>query len=419
MASKSTKKKKDTTPAGTPPVKRFVDLTENKTSQEATNFRFAVNKQFIANLKNLHIPVADMYATNSKLLDTYFIARNSLSNFMDESRTLLDFALIDAMIEVIYETQLKRFFLENVIPGRWTEESVKVLMKRYISIVYLSDKPENGPYLSAQPIDPANPQITSDMVETAPAMTFWRFADYNPNRLYQFSCVVSSVIRDTVVNAIQHGIPNAYCNYKTMYSTVSIRMGYELIQIVKPAFEKWTQEVYNDGNLSPDAKAAKLCEELYLPIMRYVTTLFTESGVGQNYALATVSPTNTTMSLHCAKNDGASVMDIAATKDMLNIQLFAKNGPLKQPGSDKYIRPTAALELPLADLYVCAMSDDPKKTKISNLGGRIKQFLEELVTYAFNMYLCNALIPDPVADDDSEVEPLPLPEMDADSGLEE
>lgn len=389
---KTTKgKAKTKVPAGIPPVKKMIDLTKDKNDPKAVSFCTAVERQFLRSVKKLNIPVCDMMASNPHLLSEYMFSRSRYVGFLDDTIVLVDQCLRDAIAENILESLVKPELRGVVYPGKWDDFNLFALARSRVNIVMLSDKPEMGAYLTSHPVMPGE-SFTAEMVaETGNAITFLRMVEFNVNRLYQFAIVTGQALTQTVVTSVEKDLPTA--NLVEEGDKLPVRYGRELCQMIKPAVDKWAAETLHKSGLSFKTQMAKLCSDLYEPVMRYCTFLLSESGINHRYIRAIMDPSVTELSIVHVYDE---VEDILDTNACAQYRLTTKDKNLMRPGTTTPYNGVVQLTLNLGKLYRMTQMESPKKADLSESGNQIKEFLTQMIAHCFNMFLIGALfIPEP------------------------
>lgn len=387
MAAKKTRKGvKSKTPAGIPPVKKMIDLTKDKNDPKAVSFCNAVERQFTRSIKKLNIPVCEMMASNPYLLSDYMLSRSRYVDFLDETISLVDQCLRDAIAFNILEILVKPELKGVTYPGKWDEFNLFALARSRVNIVVPMDKPEMGGYLTSYPLTPDAQVTTELMSETGNAITFMRMAEYNNNRLYQFAIFTGQVMIKTIASSVEHDLPTAYL--VNVGDRLLVRYGNELCEIIKPAIEKWATETLHKSGLSFTKQMAKLCSDLYDPVMHYCTFLLSESGISPRYIRAVLDPTVTDLAIMHVSDE---IDDILDTNSCVQFRLTPKNKGLVRPGTDKPYAGIVQLTLNLGKLYRLTQMETARKSDLADVGTQIKEFLTQMIAHSFNMYLMGAL----------------------------
>lgn len=419
------KKKKKSSPvklANIPPVKKMIDLSgAEKTDPKATKFVNSVEKLFIRGVKDLNIPVCEMYSTNPHLLASYMMGRQRYLRFMNDSGRLVDECLRDAISKTILDQLIYPELNKAVYPGKWDEFNMFALVRSRVNIIVPLDKPELGGYLCAMLVNPEGYTV-ADMQAEGNALSFMRMIDYNPNRLYQFGILVGQVVIQVMNTAVQSSIPYAYlCDPE---NRLVVRYGKELVELCSPVILKWSEEVLTAEGKSFSDKTAALVEDLYSPVMNYCAMLLSQSGMHPIYVRNIVDPKISDLKITQVID---KIENMGETNTTVQYRIIPKDLSIKRFGTDQLYHGGAQLNLNLGLLYRTALTSNPKKTDYSNIGNSIKSFLTELVAHSFNMYLAGALFikeeKKPEEDNDNipkmDTAPDPVDEPDADREMGE
>lgn len=416
---KSNHNRKLATPAGIPPVKKMIDLTKDKNDPKATKFSNAVASSFKKSMTKMHIPVCDMLATNPNLLASYMMNRTRLLGFMDDCGVLVDQCLRDAIANAVLDQLVRPKLNETQYPGKWDDFNLFALARSRVNIVVPVDKPELGGYLTVHEVIPGSTGYTIDqMTEEGNAISFMRMIDYNPNRLFQFAIVVSEAILRVINHTVTGSLPCAFlCNADERLIT---KYGREVAKITSDVFDEFAKNNWQKTDISYNEKMEQLCNDLYAPIMSYAIALLGMSGISKVFVNNALHPDVTVLKITHIRHDKSDTTEWMNSS--VQFCLTNKDTSLKKFGTNEPYIGSVVLTIDIRKLFTCGILEKPKKADLNELGTQILQFIRDMVSHIFNLYLIGALfISDDTPEDSEEIEIVELNNdtADSDSGSED
>lgn len=386
-AKAKTKKGDGCTPSNHFHIDKMIDLTKDQNDPKAVKFCNLVKVRFTKAIKAMNIPVTEMFAGNPQLLTDYMMSRSRYIQFTGQIGVLMDQCLRDAIAMSILSELVEPELKGVTYPGKWDAFNLFALARSRVNIISPADRPELGCYLTSLPITQGPPTTTEMLVSTGSAITAMRMIDYNPNRLYQFAILTAKVIMMTITTSVEKEMPLAFTTNQG--ERLPVRYGSELLTIITPAVSKWATDTMSDEGMTFKTRVEKLCEDLYMPIMEFVTYLMMNSGINDKYVRRILDTEVSQLSILYISDSETDILD---TKSTVQYRLSPVKKDIKRFGTGEIYNGSVQLSLKLEPLYRLSQApESAKKPELAEIGTQIKTFLQSMIQHCFNMYLAGEL----------------------------
>lgn len=413
----ATKKKKNT--AKKEPKNRVIKLTDNRTSALVSNYTKRVQNEFIRRLKDTNIPAAQVLAKDAAVLQNYFLNRKLNQFLLGDTILITDRVLRTSIASLIAaEIDAAIHGKEIVCPGQWSRYEIFGLIYAHINFATLTDAPEDGFFLSAH----RSLQITEDEAAKYDAGTFIPFADYNPNKLFQFCLIVQNLVMNIIVEEMYRVIPHSLM--RTKEEDLQTRYAREFGNLLNRHFAKNPLVIPEDA--TTDAQATAFIKAIERPLMSYISDLLTNSGL----SVVAIKEMFTSSDALVLYNH-----DPKYPSDRFMVPGTTINYCLRyNPKPEMNLR--AVFEAEARDIMTISSWDPevkdadgnpvtPTKSVISNIGKALHSFFTSMVVYTMNVHIQNTLDPNYVqpeptteeAEPETPEEAAPV-QVDADEGIE-
>lgn len=380
----ATNKKRNTGKKPTAPKKvtKMIDLTQDKTAVMAKNYEKGVRKALARYLRDSNIPVLVELSKDSDILSRYFLNQQFYQNMLGNNIVQLNNAVKSALVDNLLDDVMTAMLNKNVAyPGVWPKGAVYATVATKVNIRRPSDNPKAGWYLTVS--SPATlTDITTEEMQKLPAVECMAFADYNPNRLFQFCMEAIRQAIGMIMDQIQYNIPSACMHTAT--ESLSDRYAREFGTILNENMKKleWREHEHKGTLNELFTEVVSLIEN---PLIGHMSALMNLSGLS-TYAVTKAYQHSNAKVYYSLDDDDQNDTTVYNLNDVIgnvNIKYLLVTKDIDNPMQIAFTANAAEL-LHVADVM---NGEVPMKQSISHVGGELVRFFNHMVRYAMNIHI--------------------------------